>query len=67
MTPTDFRAALEALHWPGRYVAEATGYHPSIAAQWASGRSVVPADVATWLRRLVEAHRRIEPPRRDAA
>ena len=67
MTPAEFRSALAALHWPASHVAEQTGYHRTIAAQWANGRTSVPPDVAEWLQKLLEAHRRLAPPKRRLA
>ena len=66
MSPDEFRNALAALHWPARHVAEQTGYVPQLGHQWATGRSSVPADVAVWLRRLLDAHERLPPPKRAA-
>jgi hypothetical protein len=62
MSPAEFSAALEALHWPASYVAEQAGYHRTLGYQWSTGRSAVPDHVAEWLGRVLAALRRVGPP-----
>ena len=66
MTPTEFRAALVALRWSRRGLADALGRHPSTVDQWGSGRARVPADVAAWLSRAARWHRSNPPPGRES-
>ena len=61
MTPSEFRAALADIGWPARLLATRAGYAPSIAQQWACGRSGVPSELASWLECMADAARRVGP------
>lgn len=62
MTPTEFRAALDALGIALAPFARLTGRTHAAARRWADGSAAVPVPLADWLRR----HAADPPPRLDA-
>lgn len=67
MTPTDFRSALATLGWTIRGLARVLGRPEGTVTNWTKPNYSVPDDVAEWLQRRVEAHKRAmrdDPPPR---
>lgn len=64
MTRDDFLAALSAIRWSQRGLADALGCDDRLVRRWASGEAAIPPPVAVWLRtRQADAER--HPPPRD--
>jgi hypothetical protein len=63
MTGPDFAAALDALGWSRRHLANLLGCDHDIPTRWASGRAVVPPEIARWLRVLRDSHALLPPPK----
>ena len=64
MTPTAFRAALAALDWTQRGLADLLGIHPTTVRRWALGEARIPEQIAAWLETLAAFHRAHPVPRR---
>ncbi len=65
MTPSDIRSTLATLGWSSNHLARLLGKARTTPWNWIAGRSAVPADIAAWLQRRVEAHQRMmrdDPP-----
>ena len=65
MTPTTFRQTLATLGWTIRGLARVLGRSEGTVTNWTRPGYSVPADVAAWLQRRVEAHQcmmRDDPP-----
>lgn len=60
MNGPEFRAALDALGWSQRGLAERLGVAATTTQRWASGRHPIPENVAAWLR-LWAAHATSHP------
>lgn len=54
MTPVEFSAALAALGWSRRHLAEQLDCDVTLANRWASGRAAIPPRIARWLMRRVK-------------
>ena len=65
MTPTEFRACLDALHWTQRGLARILNRSEGTVRQWARGAVRIPTDVAIWLDWLAQAHVAAPAPRRE--
>lgn len=65
MTPTEFRACLDALHWTQRGLARILGRPEGTVRQWARGAVQIPDEVAHWVGCLAIIHKAHPPPRRD--
>jgi len=55
MTPTQFRACLALMGWSQRGAARQLGYAEGTVRQWARGKQLIPAEVATWLQARADA------------
>ena len=64
MSPTDFRARLEALCWSQRGFAALLGVPHNTVHRWAVGQAVIPAATALWLE-AVSAWLLAHPPPRS--
>ena len=62
MTPTEFRAALEALRWTQRGVAAVLRCDERQIRRWATGAYPIPERIASWLATLAAFHRAHPPP-----
>ncbi len=62
MTAPEFRAALVALGWSERHLADQLGCSPSLVHKWGRGTLAVPADVAGWVDRTATYMRDNPPP-----
>ncbi len=62
MSPSRLRAALAALRWSQRGLADALGCDDRLVRRWASGAASVPPEVATWLAALSATHETHPPP-----
>lgn len=63
MTPDALRAALDALRWSPRDLAEALNCDNCLVRRWAAGHIGSPPSVVTWLIGLQAAHRAAPPPK----
>lgn len=62
MTSTRFHEILAALHWSQRGLADILGCSDGLIRSWATGRSPVPASIATWLEARAMAIQGLPPP-----
>ena len=62
MTAEAFNAALEALRWSQRGVADALGCDVKIVHRYAHGIADIPDSIALWLATLAEFHVKNPPP-----
>lgn len=63
MTSAALRAALDALRWSPRSLAEALNCDNRLVRRWAAGHISIPPSVAAWLIGLQAAHRAAPPPK----
>ena len=62
MTPAGFRAALDAIGWSRRQLAQRLDCDTKLANRWATGSAPIPPSVARWLEQLVTVLGRNPPP-----
>ena len=62
MSPDEFRAALLALHWSQRGLAEILKTHATTVRRWATGEQHVPDSVEQWLKLLMRTVVETPPP-----
>ena len=65
MTPTEFRACLDALHWTQRGLARILDRPEGTIRQWARGAVRIPEDVAAWLEQNARFMQSAPVPRRN--
>ncbi len=63
MTPAALRAALDALRWSPRDLAEALNCDNRLVRRWVAGHIGTPPSLAAWLIGLQAAHRAAPPPK----
>jgi transcriptional regulator with XRE-family HTH domain len=64
MTPSERRAALEAIGWTQRGLADRLGWDEGTVRRWMRGNGEAPADVDQWLAELAVFHRAHPAPAR---
>lgn len=65
MTPTRFRACLEALGWSQRHLSTLLACDTNLPTRWARGVAQVPPGVAAWLDALASHAETMPPPERE--
>jgi transcriptional regulator with XRE-family HTH domain len=65
MTPTERRAAQQAIGWTQRGLADRIGWDEGTVRRWMRDGGEAPADVDAWLARLAAFHQAHPPPGRN--